>query len=376
MAKPLQQDVLSAFVKRGVRNALELEYAIRASELISPDQMQGLRALDAGITRFWTGLGATPEEIDDSRLRDFAWDTLQIGFLMTRRHTTGVDPEIVEIANEGLSRVRAEFASDLHLLTLPAARYFRVCDLLAGNNIPRLIGQVNDCLAEAAKYKRDSDVPLSEFRIQVREPIHLHPHFACREACKSGGGTVFSFEIDLAGEFSLFEWKRQLNEFKYQYALFRASHCGAHDGTTRALIQDFLEQEQEGSQSEFDVPRLDSFLPLLTGIYCWDRYKRDGLTQVDSFEEAKAFYPSAGLNPITHDNLRSNYRKASERIRAMAGRFLQTGKSEQGSERLREVSPALEMNLEELERFGEWEAGADELLKQARKASPHDPSTS
>lgn len=132
-------------------------------------------------------------------------------------------------------------------------------------------------LKAARQYSKKDDVPLTEFRIKMREPIHLHPAF--RYGMREWGAMpVFAFEVDLAGEFDLFAWRRQINEFQYYYALHRGWVTGSHDETERNLIQAFLEEEHKGSQSEFDVPGLDSFLPLLTGIYCWDRYKRDHRT--------------------------------------------------------------------------------------------------
>ena len=126
---------------------------------------------------------------------------------------------------------------------------------------------------------------------------------------------AFAFEVDLCGEFDMPAWRRQLNEFQYQYALYRALSTESHDANTRALIQDFLEREQAGEQSQFDVPGLDSLMPLLTGLYCWDRYKRDGCTLTSTFDQA------IGLYPVGVANMKLNYRKAAKRIEEMAARF-------------------------------------------------------
>lgn len=314
VAKPKREDPLYLLIKRSVRNALDLEYAIRASELVSGDQMTQLRQLEGKLTQHLINLGASREEVEKECLLDFAWDALQVGYFMTRRHTRVFRHDIVQVLNKSASLVREEFSGDLFLLDIPAASYYRICDLLAGNNIPRLIERVKEGMKASSRLSKEDNVPLSEFVTNVREPIHLHPSF--RYGMRQGDSFVaFAFEVDLCGEFDMPAWRRQLNEFQYQYALYRALSTESHDANTRALIQDFLEREQAGEQSQFDVPGLDSLMPLLTGLYCWDRYKRDGCTLTSTFDQA------IGLYPVGVANMKLNYRKAAKRIEEMAARF-------------------------------------------------------
>ena len=314
MAKPKREDVLYLFIKRSVRNALDLEYAIRASELVSGDQMTQLKQLEAKLTQHLVNLGVSRDEVVQECLLDFVWDVLQVGYYMTRRHTRVFRHDIVQVLNKSASLVREEFSGDLFLLDIPAASYYRICDLLAGNNIPRLIERVRKGMKASSRLSKEDNVPIGEFPINVREPIHLHPSF--RYGMRQGDSfTAFAFEVDLGGEFDVPTWRRQFNEFQYQYALHRGLSTGSHDANTRALILDFLKREQAGEQSQFDVPGLDSLMPLLTGLYCWDRYKRDGCTLRSTFDEA------IGLYPVGVGNMKLNYRKATKRIEEMAARF-------------------------------------------------------
>lgn len=324
MTSPKYEDPIYSQIKRNVRNALDLEYAIRASELVSHDQMEDLKKFEGAIVEFWMKLGVSKAEIYQENLLEFAWDTLQVGFPLSRRHDRVFDPDLLQAINLGLSLIRKEFSAELKLLAIPAASFYRVCDLLSGTDLIKVISKVQEGLKAARKYSKKDEVPLYEFGINMREPIHLHPSFryGIRE---TDGKTVFGFEVDLSGEFDLFEWRRQLNEFQSQYAVYRASIVGRHDTTTRSLMQEFLIKEFEGSQSEFDVPGHASFLPVLTGLYCWDLYKRDHKTLDSAITEAYKLYPK-GKNTISFETMRNNYRMAAARIHQIEARFRNAAK--------------------------------------------------
>lgn len=314
MTSPQREDALYSYIKRNVRNALDLEYAIRASELISKAEMLDLKRLQIAIEAFWIKCGASEQEIRQEGLTDFAWDTLQVGFPLSRRHGRIFNPELLDVINLGLSSVRKEFAAELKLLTLPAANFYRICDLLAGNNINEAISMVREGLSRAGKYTKKDEIPLKEFRIAMREPIHLDPSFKYR-LLSEGTKTMFVCQIDLSGEFDLFQWKRQLNEFQYQYASYRASVISMHDSVTHILTQDFLEGEQKGSQSEFTIPGQDSFTPLLTGLYCWDLRRRQGQSLTNALNETSCLYS------LSVDSANRSYSIAEKRINDMAARF-------------------------------------------------------
>jgi hypothetical protein len=313
MSKPKHQDPLYSYIKRNIENSLDLEYAIRASESINPQPMKELKELELAIVKFWLKRGATESEARGEIL-DMAWDTLQVGVPLSRRHNRTYEPEFLSLINHGLLSIREDFTDKLDLLAIPAARFYRVCDLLSGTNIPQAIAGAKSSLASARKYLKNDEIPLSGFNIHMREPIRLHPafRFGTREDLAA---SVAGFEVDLTGDLDLSEWRRQVNEFQYRYAVFRAEVNGRHDAVSRELIQDFLLREHMGSQAMFEVSGIDGFLPALTGLYCWDRYKRDNLTLTDSIYEA------INLHPSGYEAMRTNYRNASDRIKKMAARF-------------------------------------------------------
>ncbi len=316
MTRPQRQDVLHSFLQRRVRNSLDLQYAIRASEAMSAGEMNSLRQLAIDVRHFWGDLGASDDEIDHEGLIDFAFDTLQVGFPLTRRHGRLFHREMGAIIIKGLSAVRAEFATALSLFEIPAARFYRVCDLTSGDDILKVIDQVMTGLRDSKNYGRRDDVPAEHFTVHLHEPIHLHPGF--RYGTRSDGDkTVFGFEIDLAADIDLLDWKRQIDELQYQYALYRAPLSG-EDPIAGELIQDFLEREQEGEHSEFDVPRLDSFLGVLTGLHCWDLYKRGGV------KREAAIVDVAKRVGKGEDNVKKNYDDASKRINSMIAKFAKT----------------------------------------------------
>lgn len=179
-------------------------------------------------------------------------------------------------------------------------------------------------LRQSEKYSKNDEIPLREFSIALREPIHLHPSFryGLRE---ENGVTTFCFEVDLAGGFDLFQWKRQLNKFQYQYATYRTSVFDMHNSVTSSLTQNFLEGEHGGTQSEFEIPGLDSFTPSLNGLHCWDLRKREGKSLTGAIAK------TAELYELSHGTMRPNYRIADKRIKEMAARFQNISKETSSS---------------------------------------------
>lgn len=122
---------------------------------------------------------------------------------MTRRHYRIFHPNLLRVINGALSTIRQHFSSELNQIrAVLASRFFRICGLPSGNEIAQVIATVDASLRAARKYKRSDSVPLGEFVLRMREPIHLHPAFmfGTREA---GGRPVFGFEVDLAGDLDL-----------------------------------------------------------------------------------------------------------------------------------------------------------------------------
>lgn len=315
MTKPQHQDGLYEFLQSRVRNTLDLQYAIRASETLSPTQMGSLNGLQSDVRLFWKELGASDEEIDHEALVDFAFDTLQVGFPLARRHDRLFHPEMLEIISRGLASVRGEFAASLPLFEIPAARFFRVCDLLSGGAISIAIDQVMSGRKTARNYGPADEVDAEHFTLRLREPIFLHPAFRYGTRDEDGR-TVFGFEIDLGAEIDLLDWERQIDEFQYQYASYRAAfRKGRPDPTARELINGYLKRQHRGKHSGFEVTRVDSLIGVLAGLLCWDLYKKGGLKRHEAITQV-ASAVSRG-----EDNVKKNYDDATKRIALFVAKF-------------------------------------------------------
>lgn len=262
---------------------------------------------------------------------EFAWDVLQIGLPMARRHGRLFHPELARVIDSGLAVVRDRFGARLREVHLPSTKFFRICDLLNGNDIPSVILGVDDGLQRAGRYTEKDDVPLEHFRLNIREPIHLHPGFRFGVG-QSDGRLMFGLEIDLTGHMDVGAWRRQLgevqkqlNEFQYQFAVTRESILGplTVDSFKRALIQDFLSLEHRGVQSEYSVRVWTGFRSVLTGLHCWDLYKREGLKLDDAVDRTLDFYPQreAADQATGEENMRANYKSAVRRIARARARF-------------------------------------------------------
>jgi len=309
-----------------ISRAMPLEYGIRAVRLSNPLVLQKLRAVNGRIRQYWIGLGASDDEIDKEDLMDFAWDTLQVGFPLTRRHGRMYgNREFLDLIHEGLAGVRNEFAADVAELAIAATRYFRICDLLSENDILQMLSSVARCLQDAQAYEVHDEIELAKFVRKVREPIHLHP--ALRYAAdghEENGRTVesFGFLLDTEMEFSIVELKRQIGEFLYQYAVRRQSLRPAFspDPTADALIGEFLREDMRVPDGEKPVTRLDGFISILSGLYCWDRYHWYRQHEKSAMERAiadtQAIYPKQ-VRSVGYDTIRKNYNTARVAINSV-----------------------------------------------------------
>lgn len=307
---------LYEFVKGSVSNALPLEYAIRASEALSPEITRQLRHIDDQIRQTWKALGASEQEIDSEQLMDFAWDVLQLGFPLVRRHAKLYDAGLLRIIRHGVNEIRTSFHDSFTSLELPASRFFRICDLLNGNDIGKLMIEVSRTLVHAKQFVDGDEIDLIYFDgLRAREPIYLCPAMTYVQNNFDPGKENFGLLIDLNETISVEEFQRQIHEFTYQYALLRASTHAEHDKLSRSLIQSFLERDVQGKHSEYRIERLDGFASLLSGLYCWDKAKRQGMKLDDAIEETAKVYPRED------DAIRKNYRVAKTAIDKAKLRF-------------------------------------------------------
>ncbi len=310
----LYSDLVSTF-----NRALPLEYAIRAAYQENPDELLQLSKIEQRIRHYWIDLGASDALIESDSLVDSAWDVIQIGFPLLRRHGRVNSPEIVDLIYQGLTNVREVFGDDVDQLRIPASRYFRICDLLNGNDVSSMLNAVALGLKESKNYEAEDSIKLSKFVRGIREPIHLHPgldYVVTERREEERPIERFGIVLDTEMEFSLPDLKRQIREFLYQFAIRRGALRSDH--TSHELIDEFLWDEWLGKIDKHRVTRLDGFISSLSGLYCWDlvqRYRQEGKKSavIDAIQSTLAIYPT-NVRQVGEDTIKKNYYKTKEMI--------------------------------------------------------------
>lgn len=313
-------NTLFVHLRSVVNQALPLEYALRAAMLANPTELDQLSAIGRKIRQYWADLGASAAQIDAEDLMDFAWDTVQVGFPLTHRHGRCCgDQSLLEIIDRGLAGVREKFGSEVDALRIPATGYFRIVDLLNGNDILKLLNAVARCLGDAKAYEAEDTIELKRFVLGIRQPVHLHPGMEYVAKTRPEGAHKverFGIVLDTKMELALPDLMRQMREFLYQFAVRRESMRPAfvEDRTSHDLIEAFLRDEMFGRIDKHAVTRLDGFVGPLTGLYCWDlvqRYRQE--KRKSAVDEAIAgtleIYPK-GVREVGEDAIRKNYNTA------------------------------------------------------------------
>lgn len=365
MTKPTLTNSLYEHLESTVNQALPLEYAIRAMRKDNPKELAQLEEIDARIRNHWRSLGASDLEIDEELLMDFAWDSIQVGFPMSRLHDRVYrDRTFVKLISQGIASARVEFEKEVDTLQIPATKYFRICDLLNGNDILGMMQSLAACLTDAKEVEHrlellaierklkalkqlkvqkkkhekkieeltellkqsplgrwDLDhVGIEKFVRNVRTPIHLHPGMNYVAGVDSGR-RLFGIHLDVDADFSAPDLRLQIREFLYQYAAHRQAlqPFPNVDPVADELINEFLKDDLFGKITPHQYARLDGLMGPLAGLHCWDLSRlyqqRKGTTApVDTALTAGlADYPK-NFNKVTWDAMRKNYRIANAAI--------------------------------------------------------------
>lgn len=316
-------------LKSVINGVLPLEYAIRAAQLVNPSQLEQLSEIDKKIKQYWLDLGACETEIEDELLMEFAWDMIQVGLPLTRTHgRIYSNKEFVEIIHHGLAGASEKFGSEVDSLRFPITRYFRICDLLNGNDISGLLNASSRCLKDAQRYEIKDNIELEKFLRGVREPIHIHPgmRFVSHVEAKESQPPVehFGIVLDPKIEFSMSALKRQMREFLYQYAIRREECHGPvnQDHLARELINDFLEGDLFGYLEKHSITRLDGIVSVLSGLYCWDltqQYRLAGKKAAleQAIQDTLFVYPKS-LREVSEDAIKKNYNNTRLKIKKLS----------------------------------------------------------
>lgn len=404
MTRAKIDNTLYTHLESEVTQALPLEYAIRAARQAFPSEWAKLVDMDRRIRQHWRDLGASEKAIDGEQLMEFAWDTMQKGFPMSRRHNRIYsDQSTLKLINQGLSDIPKKFGEAVNELQLPATTYFRICDLLNGNDILAMMKVVSKCLVDAKDVEKCRDLSLQEryfskqqfeeqgngtaqvepkptqrkrsrveldqvglekFILGIRVPIHLHPgmHYVARD--RSGGeapAESFGILLDTDATFEMPDLYRQIREFLYQFAVRRQALLPSikNDATSRALIQDFLRDELLGKVGRRRPTRLDGLVGPLAGLHCWDlarlHEQKGRRAPIEcAIDDAFQNYPK-DVRAIGRDAMRKNYYQARDEILRMP--FM----PDVPRRVLKEHKPQKTLTQEEIREFldPEWKAPAN-----------------
>lgn len=318
---------LFVHLKSVINAALPLEYAIRAAQVTNPTELEQLSEIDKQIQQYWLGLGASETEIVSEQLMESAWDMIQVGLPLTRTHgRVYFDQQFSEILHLGFAGVRDQFGPKVAPLQFPITQYFRICDLLNGNDISKLLNASSRCLKDAQGHGLKDDIELKKFVRGVREPIHIHPgmQFVAKEEVREGRHVEhFGIVLDPEIEFSMVDLRRQIGEFLYQYAIRREVCHGpiTQDRLSRDLIDDFLKDDLFGYTEKHSITRLDGIISVLSGLYCWDltqQYRREGEKAAleQAIEATLQVYPKS-LREVGEDAIKKNYNNARLKIKKL-----------------------------------------------------------
>lgn len=328
MSKATIKNMLYTHLHGEISRARQLEYAIRATQRGSPDDLLRLTEIDSQIRQRWVDIGLTKDEVNRESVMDLTWDMVQVGDFLSRQHSRKYPPELLRDIQKGLEEIPPDFQDEVRCMQVPASRIFRICDLLNGNNIGKLLGRVASALEDARQYSSSDEIELSKFVLGIRDPIPIHPAFRyvdCHEQLDEHTVERFGFALDTRMPISVPEIMRQMHEYLYQYAM-RKQALGFKDEETDGLIQHCLEAELKGDHGEAPALRADGFLRFLSGLYCWDRVQLhvgDGYAHPLSgaITDTLDIYPGDPDNVVTPEAIKDNCYKTDKAINNYFARF-------------------------------------------------------
>ena len=331
MTKRKLDNSLYVHLKSTISQAISLEYAIRSAQQTHNDELQQLTVIDEKIRQFWIDRGSNEAQISRHWLMDIAWDLIQVGTTLTRRHLTPLTPQVLSIVNQASETLPEIFRPEVAPLLIPATRYFRIADLLRGNDILGMLNTVVRVLMSARSYIASDEIELNKFALGIREPIHLHPAMSYGFSNHVIDGHIterFGILFDMEMEISVADIHRLFCEFLYQYAVRRKPYLlGRIDSTRDQLLRDFLKDDMEGNTGIKHIARLDGFASILSGLYCWDQVRLNQLRKIRSpvataFNQTELIYPKGqGVKPVSPEAIHKNYYTARKAIQDMGTLF-------------------------------------------------------
>lgn len=323
MAKPEYDNELYVHTLSQINNALPMEYAIRVTKQSAPDAYQALIDIDNMLHEFWRQKNFNDDEIEDNELKDFSWDYLQTGKFYSRSFSKIFQPDVFNDMQDGLKSIFQKYKKEVADLRLPlAASNFRYCDLLNGNDIPRVLVKVKSILNLVENYPKESSIPLKDFANFIRIPVRLHNDSLICDGVgiktKEGEKLDNSIILLMRTDKPISDFKAMLNEFSLEYCKRRMAYIDAHpdekyDPLPRQLITEVLHSEKF-DKSHVVVKRHDGLMRPLVGLYCWDFMQEPGRALKDCMDKLKHKLDIK----LDDDTITRYYGKTNKKIKEMA----------------------------------------------------------
>ena len=174
-----------------------------------------------------------------------------------------------------------DFAKEVSELSLPfAAKNFRYCDLLNGNDIPRILTKILDVKKKFGNYDGVPSIPIEDFAFFIRTPILVYDEFLFidgRTIKPSSGKPLNNADnvtvLVVRTDKPIPDFQAMLNELTLEYAKNRMRYLNEHpketDESLNWLVENTLHNEMYNIPNKV-VKGHNQLTPPLIGLYCWD----------------------------------------------------------------------------------------------------------
>lgn len=314
-------NTLYEHTKALINKALYMEWTIRAIQRSAPVQYQALQSIDSRLHDVWRQKGFNDDEIIAFELKDHSWDALQVGRICSRTYTRVYNQNVFARINEGIKDVVTSLEKEVTEVSLPSiVKDYRYCDLLNGNDIPRLLKKIQTIRQKFGEFSKSDFIPFNEFAGFVRVPIKIHTEsliFDGADIESNGRKLDNAIMLTIRTDIRINDFQGILDEFVLEYCKRRSVYLEKHpetdpDDLPTKLITEVLHREM------FDVPivvdRHDGLIGHLVGLYYWDSVQNN--KKISSSAIADKLYKDCN---IERDNstVRKDYKTTRARIESL-----------------------------------------------------------
>lgn len=287
MGKAKYDNNLYEFTKAALNQALPLEWTIRALQKATQNEYKKMELIDNKIREFWRQKNFTDSQIKDFDLMSLSWDKLQTGRNYNRSFAQVFTSSDMNQMLEGLKELQALLRDDANEINLPIiANHYRYCDLMSGNDIPRMLKKIININESIGKYSKEDSIPIGDFPFFIRTPILINKEcFIMDGAEQEFQGKKFpnNLIITINTNRKIDDFEPIINEITLAYALKRKAYLELHheegyDDLPDKLISNVLDAEMF-NVADPAIDRHDGLTSHLVGLYYWDSNQGSTITK-------------------------------------------------------------------------------------------------